>query len=189
MRARPSSVTRTTTPASPPTNKTKTSMGGSTPKAKTSWCPMTHLAVTDSGFGNSQVAWAPAGDISAANAILEGQGSTARLKAGASDLSGQAPDGKGGDKSLQRVEVEMGNGDKDVTLTDDCGTAAHEVTGAHTNMIFAAQIGDGQDGTTHTDPHRYVGGAVAPQQPAPVAYFDEVMKREWPQMSRVTSTM
>jgi hypothetical protein len=51
-------------------------------------------------------------------------------------------------------------------------------------MIFAAQIGDGQDGTTHTDPHRYVGGAVAPKQPAPVAYFDEVMKREWPQMSR-----
>ena len=53
-----------------------------------------------------------------------GQGSTVRLKAGAADLSGQAPDGKGGDKSLQRVEVEMANGDKDVTLTDDCGTAA-----------------------------------------------------------------
>lgn len=143
-----------------------------------------NLAVTDSGFGNSQVAWAHAGDISAANAILEGQGSTVRLKAGAADLSGQAPDGKGGDKSLQRVEVEMANGDKDVTLTDDCGTAAHEVTGAHSNMVFAAQIGDGQGGTTHTDPHRYVGGSVAPQQTAPVAYFDDVMRREWPQMSR-----
>lgn len=141
------------------------------------------LALDDEGYGSSQSIWAPASMISASNTILEGQGSRARLEAGSGTLTGKSPD-SGTSHTL--TEVVYNDQDSYFTdeLTDDCGTASHEVMGAGDNLISAAQINDGSGGTTHLDPHRYVGGGGAPDQTAAETSFEEIMAREWPALTR-----
>lgn len=141
-----------------------------------------NIALDDNGFGDSQTAWGPASEIAASNSILQAQGSRVRLSAGSSTLSGKAPDG-GQSRTLTSIDVTMADGSTPTTLTDDCGTAAHEVMGAD-NRISSAVIGDGSGGTTTTDPHRYVGGGGSPEPTAAESSFEEIMAREWPALTR-----
>ncbi|WEK00447.1 MAG: DUF4157 domain-containing protein [Candidatus Sphingomonas phytovorans] len=91
-----------------------------------------NLAVgQDDGYGSHDL-WAEAGMIEPTNERLQTSGSRYRVAAGDTTLSGTSPVGNHA-RTLTKVVPSYGpTGDsgEDMTMPDDCGTAAHELTGA-----------------------------------------------------------
>lgn len=85
----------------------------------------------DGGYGSHDL-WAEASMIGPADHVLQTTGSRYRLTAGQDQLVGPAPN-SGQLRTLTRVVPIYGptwESGSDMTMPDDCGVAAHEVTGA-----------------------------------------------------------
>lgn len=132
------------------------------------------LAVGDPEQDRTQAAWATDAHIQASNAVLEAQGATVRLKAGAAELHGAAPYDGGAAHTLSRVVVTNEEG-APATLTGDCSDAAAEVMGAEGRVSAVVARGWAGDEIL-TDPHptqsRQRGAALN----TPELWFIEILR-------------
>lgn len=136
-------------------------------------------ALSDSGYGNAKVAWALPSEIRKSEEVLKSQGSRVSLDVGAADISGKA--NRSSTKlTLSRIAVKDRGGTGTTELTDDCGTAMHEVMGSqHHGDEGRAAIKHGRN-ETYTSKRTYQGGyGGAPNNTTPELWFQEILAKEF----------
>jgi len=115
------------------------------------------LAVAEDGTlaakNHTKQAWAEQSKITEANDILKNRNSKIRLEAGASEISGKAPNDGRTIKKLKEVKAKSDTGGG-ATLTADCGTAAMEGVGIKNDKFVGVTREKGTENYTRESLYR-----------------------------------